>query len=414
MKILHTSDWHLGSTIHGKRRYEEYDAFLSWLVARIEEDEFDVILISGDIFDTSNPSTRAIELYFNFLGRIARSQCRHIVVTAGNHDSPSLLNAPKELLLSLNIHAIGSITEEIDDEILVLKDSHDVPFLVVCAVPYLRDRDIRTVEAGEEMHEKTKKLLSGIQEHYRTVCNRAAVKRDQLDKQVPIVAMGHLFAAGGGTSEGDGVRELYIGNLVRVSADTIPACIDYCAFGHLHSPQIINGCEKIRYCGAPVPMGFTEADQQKCVTSVEFGSDERLSIHEIPVPHFLRMVSIKGNLETIISRLVDLKTENKPVWVEITLDDERLIPNVQEQVNKLIRDSPIDVLKITNTRVVSQVLQQMNVDDSLSDMNERDVFARCMEIAKVSSHQRQELIDSFSEILHDIYDEDLLSRGDLP
>ena len=126
------------------------------------------------------------------------------------------------------------------------------------------------------------------------------------------------------------------------------------------------------------------------------------------------MVSIKGNLETIISRLVDLKTENKPVWVEITLDDERLIPNVQEQVNKLIRDSPIDVLKITNTRVVSQVLQQMNVDDSLSDMNERDVFARCMEIAKVSPHQRQELIDSFSEILHDIYDEDLLSRGDLP
>ncbi|GAB6284891.1 MAG: exonuclease SbcCD subunit D C-terminal domain-containing protein [Methanoregula sp.] len=414
MKILHTSDWHLGSTIHGKRRYQEYEAFLSWLLVCVETEKIDVILISGDIFDTTNPGTRSIEQYFNFLGRIPRAQCRHIVVTAGNHDSPSLLNAPKELLRTLNIHAIGSITEEIDDEILILRDAHGVPSLLVCAVPYLRDRDIRLVEAGEETEVKTQKLLLGIEDHYRRVCERAIGIRDQVNPAIPIIAMGHLFAAGGSTVDGDGVRELYIGNLVRVDGGMVPASVDYCALGHLHSPQKVNGCEKIRYCGAPVPMGFSESGDGKSVTSVEFDETGQVVIREIPVPQFLALASIRGDLDTILSRLDALKRENKPVWVEITLDDERLIPDVTEQVHKQVRDSPVEVLKITNLRVVAQALHQIDSADTLADLNLQDVFLRCLETANIPSLQRQELIDSYSEILRDLTEEDELARGDLP
>ncbi|MDD3136942.1 MAG: exonuclease SbcCD subunit D C-terminal domain-containing protein, partial [Methanoregula sp.] len=105
---------------------------------------------------------------------------------------------------------------------------------------------------------------------------------------------------------------------------------------------------------------------------------------------------------------------NKPVWVEITLDDERLIPDVSEQVHKQVRDSPVEVLKITNLRVVAQALHQMDSADTLADLNLQDVFLRCLETANIPSLQRQELIDSYSEILRDLTEEDELARGDLP
>ena len=96
MKILHTSDWHLGRSLYGKKRYDEFSEFLDWLGKTIEEECIDLLLVAGDIFDTSTPSNRAQKLYYRFLCRVAGSCCRHIVVIAGNHDSPSFLNAPKE------------------------------------------------------------------------------------------------------------------------------------------------------------------------------------------------------------------------------------------------------------------------------------------------------------------------------
>jgi exonuclease SbcD len=98
MKILHTSDWHLGRTLYGKKRYKEFAAFLDWLAQTIEEEKVDALLVAGDVFDISTPNNRAQELYYRFLCTVANSCCRHVVVIAGNHDSPSFLDAPKALL----------------------------------------------------------------------------------------------------------------------------------------------------------------------------------------------------------------------------------------------------------------------------------------------------------------------------
>lgn len=213
MKILHTSDWHIGRTLYGRKRYEEFAAFLTWLADTIEQQEMVALLVSGDVFDTSAPSNRAQELYYRFLCRVAASSCRHVVVTAGNHDSPSFLNAPKELLKTLNVHVIGCASETPEDEMLVLRNAKAVPELIVCAIPYLRDRDLRVAEAGESVEDKEQKLLDGIQNHYAAVAALAAQTRTELGADIPIVAMGHIFTAGGQTVDGDGVRELYVGSL---------------------------------------------------------------------------------------------------------------------------------------------------------------------------------------------------------
>ena len=272
MKILHTSDWHLGRTLYGRKRYEEFEAFLAWLAETIQQNEIDALLVAGDVFDTSAPSNRAQELYYRFLCRIAASSCRHVVVIAGNHDSPSFLNAPRELLKVLDVHVIGSASEVPEDEVLALRNELDAPELIVCAVPYLRDRDIRVSEAGESVEDKERKLIDGIRNHYAVVAALAEQKREELGVDIPIVAMGHLFTAGGQTVDGDGVRELYVGSLAHVTAGIFPACFNYLALGHLHIPQKVSGSETIRYSGSPLPMGFGEAKQWKSVCQVALWS----------------------------------------------------------------------------------------------------------------------------------------------
>ena len=125
MRILHTSDWHLGRPLYGRKRYQEFETFLDWLAATIDHEKVDVLLVAGDIFDTSTPGNRAQELYYRFLCRVAGSCCGHVVIIAGNHDSPSFLNAPRELLRALNVHVIGAMTENPEDEVIPILTTGD-------------------------------------------------------------------------------------------------------------------------------------------------------------------------------------------------------------------------------------------------------------------------------------------------
>ena len=159
MKILHTSDWHLGRSLYDKKRYDEFEAFLDWLTNFMTLNKIDLLLVAGDIFDTTTPGNKAQELYYRFLGKIPLTGCRHVVITGGNHDSPTFLDAPKSILGSLDIHVVGSITDSPEDEIFVLKDKQGLTEAIVCAVPFLRDRDVRTAEADETPGDKTQKLL---------------------------------------------------------------------------------------------------------------------------------------------------------------------------------------------------------------------------------------------------------------
>ena len=139
MKFLHTSDWHLGRSLYGRKRYEEFSAFLDWLAQTIESEKVDTLLVAGDVFDTTTPSNRAQELYYRFLCRVSASCCRHVVVIAGNHDSPSFLTAPKELLRVLDVYVVGSISDDLDEEVIVLCNNATIkkgknPFLLLSLI----------------------------------------------------------------------------------------------------------------------------------------------------------------------------------------------------------------------------------------------------------------------------------------
>jgi DNA repair protein SbcD/Mre11 len=409
MKILHTSDWHIGRALYGRKRYEEFERFLDWLIGCIGAEGIEALLIAGDIFDNGTPSNRALELYYRFLCRVSGAGCRHVVVTAGNHDSPSLLNAPREVLRALNVHVVGSMAEEADDEVVVLHDADGRPELIVCAVPYLRDRDIRRAEAGETFEDKGRKLVEGIRDHYRLVGERATAKRAEPGGNVPIVAMGHLFTSGGRTLEGDGVRELYVGTLGQVRADVFPECFDYLALGHLHTAQRVNGSDVHRYSGAPLPMSFGDAGQRKVVLAV----DVELSgaaVKEIAVPCFQPLATVRGDLSRIADRIGELKSAAEPVWLEVIYDGNEVVGDLQERLRELIAGTPLEILRARNMRLVERTLSRMATEETLEDLTVDDVFVRCLDAHDVPPEQRDELITVYREAVLALHGDDV--RGE--
>jgi len=406
MRVLHTSDWHIGRTLYGRKRYEEFEAFLTWLAETIQQNEIDALLVAGDVFDTSAPSNRAQELYYRFLCRVAASSCRHIVVVAGNHDSPSFLNAPKELLKALDVHVVGSSTASPEDEVLVLRNDQDTPELIVCAVPYLRDRDIRVAEAGESVEDKERKLIEGIRTHYAAVAALAEQKREELGADIPIVGTGHLFTAGGQTVDGDGVRELYVGSLAHVTAGIFPACFNYLALGHLHVPQKVNGSETIRYSGSPLPMGFGEAKQQKSVCQVEFHSTAA-SVQLIDVPVFQKLERVKGDWDGISNRIIELSTTDSQGWLEVIYDGTEVIGDLRERLEAAISGTQMEILRIKNNRIIDRVLGQIHEEETLDDLNVNDVFERCLAVHEVPEDQRPELLRAYQETVSSLYEDDV-------
>ncbi|NTW99491.1 MAG: exonuclease subunit SbcD [Geobacteraceae bacterium] len=406
MKFLHTSDWHLGRTLYGRNRYSEFSAFLEWLVELIEQEHVDALLIAGDVFDSSVPSSRSQELYYGFLHKVARSTtCRHVVITSGNHDSPSFLNAPKALLRALDVHVVGSASDELMDEVVALRDSRGCLEAVVCAVPHLRDRDIRSVEAGESVEEKNRKLLEGIERHYREVCQAGDALRQVEGRAVPLVAMGHLFTAGGTTVDGDGVRELYVGSLAHVSRSIFPEGIDYLALGHLHVPQRVGGEEHLRYSGSPLPMGFGEALQQKEVLLVDFSEGDR-SITERIVPLFQPLERISGTIEAITSRIFHLKAEGSSAWLEIEYTGAELPGDLRGLLEDAVKGSLLEIRRIKNNRLATLVMQQLSSTESLDELGELDVFERCLNAGKVPESQRPALVQAYQEIVFSIHEND--------
>ena len=409
MNILHTSDWHLGRTLHGRKRYEEFEAFLDWLAETIEAEAIDVLLVAGDVFDSGTPSNRAQALYYRFLRRTAASCCRHVVIIAGNHDSPSFLDASRELLQALDVHVVGGASSSSEEDVLVLRDEQDAPEVIVCAVPYLRDRDIRTAEAGESVEDKERKLAEGIRDHYAAAAGSALRKREELGGDIPIVGMGHLFTAGGRTGEGDGVRELYVGSLAHVAAGMFPDCFDYLALGHLHMPQTVSGSETMRYSGSPLPMGFGEANQQKSVCRVCFQGGAS-SVALIDVPVFQKLERVKGDWEAVSNRVREVSEtesgEGPGIRLEVVYDGAEVIGDLRERLDALVAGSRTEILLIRNMRIMDRIPGRHHEEENLDELNVIEVFERCLDAHDVPDAQRPELLRAYREAVSSLDEDD--------
>lgn len=413
MRILHTSDWHIGRTLYGRKRHDEHEAFLLWLSDTIREQQADVLLIAGDIFDTITPGTRAQELYYQFLCRIAASECHHVVVTGGNHDSPSFLDAPRQLLRMLHVHVMGSVSGNPEDEVFVLRDKSGIPELIVCAVPYLRDRDVRAVAVGESVEDKERKQNEGIQNHYADVAAAAEQKRVELGiecgievgMEIPVIGMGHLFTVGGQTVDGDGVRELYVGSLAHVAAGSFPKSLDYLALGHLHIPQKVNGSDVIRYSGSPLPMGFGEAKQQKNICLVEFAG-RQADVRLIDVPVFQKLEYIKGNWEALSARIFELSVTGSKAWLEIAYEGDEVMGDLRERLDDAVAGTEMEILRVKNNRIIDRVMRQANEEETLDELDSSEVFERCLTTNKVPEEQREDLLRAYRETISSISEDE--------
>ncbi|MDH2998387.1 hypothetical protein A1D22_01850 [Pasteurellaceae bacterium LFhippo2] len=392
MKILHTADWHLGIQLNGKRRDQEHQQFLDWLVVTIEQQQVNIVVIAGDVFDSTTPSNYSIKQYYDFLYRAAQIQsCRHIIVVGGNHDSPSLLDAPAPLLTALNVQVVGNAKENISDEVFLLSNQNQIE-LIVCAVPYLRERDVRLSQAGESQTDKNSRLIQGIAQHYQHCYQQAEQLKQQYN--VPILATGHLFCTATGSKEpeqGDGVRELYVGSLNRFPADYFPP-FDYIALGHLHIPQTLAGEKVARYSGSSIAMGFGEANQQKSITLVEFDAQHKPTINLVDVPIFQQLQTVKGDWDQIIEQLDQLKRSNSEVWLKIRYEGSELIADLREKLDQHLADTKLEILMVENAKLRQRTLSQAEPEEDLASLSHNDVFARCLNAHEVSEEQQTELL----------------------
>jgi len=408
MKILHTSDWHIGRTLNGRKRYAEHEAFLNWLARTVDEENVDAVLISGDVFDNTTPSNAAQELYYRFLCRVAGSSGRQVVVIAGNHDSPSFLKAPKELLKHIHIQVFACAAHDPADEVTVLCAMDGRPGMIVCAVPYLRDTDLRTAEAGESLEDKERKMIGEIKNHYLRVCEAAMKIRERLQKPLPIVAMGHLFAAGGRTLDGDGVRHLSVGTLAQVGKEVFPDVIDYLALGHLHVPQRVGGSEVMRYCGSPLPMGFGEAGQEKKVVLVNFENREP-DVSERVVPLFQELKTLRGDWFLLSRDIQELKFRKSRAWLEVIYDGEEMIGDLRERLEEATSGTDIAILSVKNSRWLHKAFRSETEVEALDALDINDVFSRCLDACRVPGEQRPVLWSAYQEMLASLDEEDPLA-----
>lgn len=406
LTVLHTSDWHLGRLLYGRSRDQEFEAFLEWLLETIRRQQVDVLLVAGDIFDSSTPTHQAQALYYRFLSAVSLTPCQHVVIIGGNHDSPTLLNAPQALLQALNVYVIGHALAP-EEEVLILRDAQQRPQLMVAAVPYLRERDVRHMRSGETLEEKAANYVQGVEAHYEQVAQAALACQQALDVEVPVIAMGHLFTAGGYTQSDDGVRDVIVGGLGHVRPQLFDQVFDYVALGHLHVPQAVGGRDWVRYSGSPLPMGFGEATQQKSVCLIQIVGppsappDARrpLEITLVPVPEFQRLRRIEGDWAHIETQLQAYKDEHASIWLEIIYTGDEVIGELRARVNALIEGSQLEVLRLQNQLLMREILAPIQADKALPDLTPYEVFERRLESLQVTPDQRRDLISTYGEAL---------------
>ncbi|MEZ8758670.1 exonuclease subunit SbcD [Vibrio splendidus] len=375
MKILHTSDWHLGQNFYNKSRKNEHERFLQWLLEQVTEHDIDAIIVAGDIFDTSTPPSYAREMYNKFVVDSNKIGCQ-LVLLGGNHDSVSVLKETQQLLKYMGADVIPNTNEDHATQVVELKGKNGDVEALVCAIPFIRPRDVLTSQAGVTGVERQKQLGDAIKQHYQSVYDAAVEKRATFEnsEHMPIIATGHLTAMG--VQQSDSVRDIYVGNLDGFAADGFPDA-DYIALGHIHRPQVVAKREYIRYCGSPIPLSFDELKSQKQVCVVEFVEGER-TISQLPVPTFQPLAEIKGDLSEIESQLnqyIGLDSEQS-VWLSIEVQAQDYLSDLQERMRALTEGLNVEVLQLRRARERrNQALEQESAE-TLSELSPMDVFMK--------------------------------------
>lgn len=398
MRILHTSDWHLGQHFIGKSRQEEHQAFVIWLVDQVTRQQVDVVLIAGDIFDTGTPPSYAREIYNGLIVSLHDTGAQ-LIVLAGNHDSVATLGESKHLLARLGTHVIPAVSGSLEDQLVVLKNRAGQCAALLCAIPFIRPRDVIQSHAGQSAEEKQLTLQEAIHNHYQLLYALAETRRAQYGAPLPIVATGHLTTVGASSSES--VREIYVGSLEAFPTIAFPPA-EYIALGHIHRSQKVGGLEHIRYCGSPIPLSFDELGQGKEVLLVDLNESGLQHVTALPVPLFQPLASIKGSLEELgsaIQTAAQFALPGHPVWLEVKVKGDDYLSDLQLRIQAITEGLPVEVLRITRER--SDVAARLHSDAkvTLDELSPNDVFAKRLEQEELSDELIHQLNQRYQSIV---------------
>jgi exonuclease SbcD len=422
MRVIHTSDWHLGQYFYGKSRANEHQKFLTWLIEQVNQQQIDVIIVAGDIFDTSTPPSYAREMYFDFVAKLQSTSCQ-LILLAGNHDSVAMLSEAKPVLASLSTQVITHVTpimtldgeqhsvdeQSLKQQVFPLFDNTGQAIAIICAVPFIRPRDVIKSKAGQSSQDKQQSLQQAISEHYSSLHDYALQLAENLknnidktnDCKVPIIATGHLTALGVSIndSKSSAVRDIYIGSLEAFPAANFPPA-DYIALGHIHRSQKVANNDHIRYCGSPIALSFDEAKQSKKILIAEFKLGKLDNVKESMIPCFQPLYSINTTLMhlqealQVTLRQFELYLSNTPpvseegfkpdAWLNIEVVDSQYVNDLSNRVSELVDDFPFEVLLVRRCKNAHQqhssLLKQTQL--SLSELSLIEVFeSRLAEVA---------------------------------
>ncbi|MEX5746986.1 exonuclease SbcCD subunit D C-terminal domain-containing protein [Massilia sp. X63] len=387
MRLLHTSDWHLGQTLHNFDRTYEHACFLEWLVETLAAESIDVLLIAGDIFDNANPSAAAHRQLYRFLQQ-ARSRVPHlqVVVIAGNHDSPGRLEAPTPLLEAHGTIVVGNVARTQDggidlDRLLVPLRGRDGKVEAWClAVPFLRPGDVPRAllddaDAGLDPY------LHGTALLYRQAF---ALAQSRCTGSEAIIAMGHCHMVGGESSQ-DSERRIVIGGTEALPASMFDPQVAYVALGHLHLAQRVGGHEHRRYCGSPLPLSFSEVGYQHQVLRIELDGPDTRSVTPLHVPRAVQLLRVPAQpapLDEVLAALEALALPDAPLHQQPFLEVRVLLegpePGLRSRIEAALNGKPVRLAKIEPTRrhAAPESADTALSLDQLAQLQPDDIFRR--------------------------------------
>jgi exonuclease SbcD len=407
MRLIHTSDWHLGQTLHNYDRAYEHQCFLDWLVETIVNEQADALLIAGDVFDNANPSAQAQRQLYRFLQQArVRAPWLQVVIIAGNHDSPGRLEAPVPLLEVHGATVVGSVLRGADGQadlerlLVPLCDRSGAVKAWCMAVPFLRPGDVPRVA---ELAEGQDPYLHGVGLLYQQVFELA---RSRCGDGQAIVAMGHCHMVDGQASI-DSERRIVIGGTDALPASMFDPAVAYAALGHLHLAQRVWQKDHLRYCGSPLPLSFSETDYQHQVLRIDLDGCAAREVAGIRVPRavqLLRVPAAPASLEEVLATLEALELPDAPEharpYLEVRVLLERPEPGLRSQIEAAIAGKPVRLAKIEPTRKVTTAapVEDAMTLDQLAQLKPDDIFRRLYQ-QRYGEDAPGEQLTAFTELM---------------
>ncbi len=422
MRILHTSDWHLGHTLHDQPRDREHERFLAWLIDTLVDQRIDALLVAGDIFDSANPSSAAQATLYRFLARVLRACPKlDVVIIGGNHDSAARLSAPDPILRELNIRTVGAlrrIGQEPDyaSTVVPVHDQQGEVAAWIAALPYLRPADLPKLPGDGDP------WLDGVRLAYAEVL---AVARERRQPGQALLATGHCYMVGTKISELS-ERRILGGGAHALPGDIFPDDVAYVALGHLHLAQTVGSRDQVRYSGSPIPLSMAESTYRHQVCVVELDGERLVNTESLRVPRSVPLLRVPEEEPAPLAEVLELlaglvvgdedhdhdhdhdgldgdDSDDPGTWpyLEVRVRLDKPQPDLRAQIEAAVESLPVRLVKLTSQYTGKQAaLADQGVEAALGELEEEEVFRRCYQ-ERYDGEPSAELMAAFSELLDD-------------